>query len=225
MKKSLSTVAVLVAVAPFAAAAPALAYFHAGGWSGDRSSWSAHTWRGGTASGGDGSWSATGYRGGTASGGGGSWNATGYRGGTASGGGGSWNATGANGAHYYGGPDYYHGGYYGAYNSPAVVNHYGATCWNCGGWNTGGAVAAGAVAGVAAGAMVAGAANAANSQAAYNAGVAAGQASANPVGTIYGALPSGCNYQLAGNQPYYACASGMWLQPANGVYYRVVPAP
>ena len=41
---------------------PAAAWFHAGSWSGDRSSWSAHGWRGGSASGGDGSWSATGYR-------------------------------------------------------------------------------------------------------------------------------------------------------------------
>ena len=133
------TLLFLAAIAIAAPLAPAAAYFHAGGWSGDRSSWSAHSWRGGSASGGDGSWSATGYRGGTASGGGGSWNATGYRGGTASGGSGAWSATGANGNHYYGGPDYYHGGYYGAYNAPTVVNAYGANCYNCGGWNTGGA--------------------------------------------------------------------------------------
>ncbi len=222
MKKTLLVLGALAMAAPV----PALAYFHAGGWSGDRSSWSAHSWRGGSASGGDGSWSATGYRGGTASGGGGSWNATGYRGGTASGGGGSWSATGADGGHYYGGPDYYHGGYYGAYNAPTVVNHYGATCWNCGGWNTGGAAAAGLVAGAAVGAVAAGAA----SSNAYNAGVAAGQAqaAANPPGTIYGVLPSGCNYQPVNGQPYYACSTGAWMQPAygaNGVYYRVVPAP
>jgi len=78
----------LAAIAIATALAPAAGLFHAGGWGGggDRSSWSAHSWRGGTASGGDGSWSATGARGGTASGGGGSWSATGYRGGTASGG-------------------------------------------------------------------------------------------------------------------------------------------
>ncbi len=46
----------LAAIAIATPLAPAAAWFHAGGWSGDRSSWSAHTWRGGTASGGDGSW-------------------------------------------------------------------------------------------------------------------------------------------------------------------------
>ena len=128
MNRKLLLLAAITIATPLA---PAAAYFHAGGWSGDRSSWSAHTWRGGTASGGDGSWNATGARGGTASGGDGSWNATGYRGGTASGGGGSWNATGANGNHYYGGPDYYHGGYYGAYqfSQPTwdvTANHAGS---------------------------------------------------------------------------------------------------
>jgi hypothetical protein len=224
MNRTLLLLGAIAVAAPL----PAAAYFHAGGWSGsgDRSSWSAHDWRGGTASGGDGSWSATGARGGTASGGSGSWNATGYRGGTASGGGGAWSATGTNGNHYYGGPDYNHGGYYGAYNAPTVVNTYGAGCYNCGGWNTGGAVAAGLVAGTAIGAA---ATAGANNQAAYNAGVAAGAASvANPPGTLYGTLPAGCTYQSIANQPYYSCSSGLWFMPAygaNGVYYRVVAAP
>jgi hypothetical protein len=221
----------LAAIAIATPLAPAAAWFHAGGWSGggDRSSWSAHSWRGGTASGGDGSWSATGARGGTASGGGGSWSATGYRGGTASGGGGAWSATGVNGNHYYGGPDYYHGGYYGAYNAPTVVNAYGTGCYNCGGWNTGGAVAAGVLAGAAVGAA---AASSANNQAAYSAGVAAGAASAtiaaNPPGTLYGSLPAGCTYKPIGAQAYYSCTDGLWFMPAygaNGVYYRVVAAP
>lgn len=219
----------LAAIAIATPLAPAVAYFHAGGWSGDRSSWSAHSWRGGTASGGGGSWSATGYRGGTASGGGGSWNATGYRGGTASGGGGTWSATGTNGNHYYGGPDYYHGGYYGAYNAPTVVNAYGTGCYNCGGWNTGGAVAAGLLAGAAVGAA---ATSSANNQAAYAAGVQAGAASAtvaaNPPGTLYGSLPAGCTYKPIGGQAYYSCTDGLWFLPAygaNGVYYRVVTAP
>jgi hypothetical protein len=169
------------------------------------------------------------FHAGTASGGGGSWSATGYRGGTASGGGGSWSATGANGNHYYGSPGYYHGGYYGAYNSPTVVNAYGANCYNCGGWNTGGAVAAGLVAGTALGAA---AASSANTQAAYSAGVAAGAASAtvaaNPPGTLYGSLPAGCTYKPIGSQAYYGCTDGLWFMPAygaNGVYYRVVAAP
>ena len=61
------TLLLLGAIAIATPLAPAAAWYHAGSWSGDRSSWSAHTWRGGTASGGDGSWSATGARGGTAS--------------------------------------------------------------------------------------------------------------------------------------------------------------
>ena len=224
MNKSLLLIAAAAVTAPLATAE---AFFHAGGWSGGREGWSASTARGGYASGGGGSWNATGYRGGTASGGSGSWNATGYRSGTASGGSGSWTATGANGNHYYGGPDYYHGGYYGAYNAPTVVNAYGANCYNCGGWNTGGAVAAGLVAGTALGAA---AASSANNQAAYNAGVAAGTASAtaNPPGTLFGALPAGCTYRPQGGQPYYDCTDGLWFVPAygaNGVYYRVVAAP
>ena len=157
-----------------------------------------------------------------------SWSAHSWRGGTASGGGGAWSATGTNGNHYYGGPDYYHGGYYGAYNAPTVVNAYGANCYNCGGWNTGGAVAAGLVAGAAVGAA---AASSANNQA-YAAGVQAGAASAaiaaNPPGTLYGTLPAGCTYKPIGSQAYYSCTDGLWFMPAygaNGVYYRVVTAP
>lgn len=202
----------LAAIAIAAPLAPAAAWFHAGGWSGDRSSWSAHSWRGGTASGG-----------------GGSWNATGYRGGTASGGRGSWSAPAPTATTNYGGPDYYHGGYYGAYNAPTVVNTYGAGCYNCGGWNTGGAVAAGMVAGAAVGAA---AASSANNQAAYAPEVQAGAAqatnAANPPGTIYGSLPAGCSYKAVGGQPYYSCTDGLWFMPAygaNGVYYRVVAAP
>ena len=189
------TLLLLGAIAIATPLAPAAAWYHAGSWSGDRSSWSAHTWRGGTASGGSGSWSATG----------------------------------TNGSHYYGGPDYYHGGYYGAYNAPTVVNAYGANCYNCGGWNTGGAVAASMVAGAAVGAA---AASSANNQAAYAAGVQAGAATAtvaaNPPGTLYGTLPAGCTYKPIGSQAYYSCTDGLWFMPAygaNGVYYRVVTAP
>src|SRR4029453_8816901 len=50
----------LAAIAITTPLAPAAAWFHAGGWSGsgDRSSWSAHSWRGGTAAGGGGVGSA-----------------------------------------------------------------------------------------------------------------------------------------------------------------------
>lgn len=103
-----------------------------------------------------------------------------------------------------------HAGAYGSsyYHQPAVVNHYGASCYNCGGAPGWGGAAAGAAAGVAVGAAAAGAAYA---------------ASARPAS--YAALPGGCAYQ-----PYaqaYNCGA-MWLAPAygaNGVYYRVVPAP
>ena len=53
---------------------------------------------------------------------------------------------------------------------------------------------------------------------AYNAGVVAGGAAAtaaNPPGTLYGTLPTGCT-------------NGLWFVPAygaNGVYYRVTAAP
>src|SRR5437899_11800761 len=131
MKKTLLVIGAVAIATPLG---PAAAWFHAGSWSGNRSSWNWSGARGGHASGGDGSWNATGWRGGTASGSDGSWNATGWRGGTATGGHGSWTATGTNGHTYYGGPDSYHGGYYGAYNAPTVVNAYGANCYNCGGW-------------------------------------------------------------------------------------------
>jgi hypothetical protein len=106
----------------------------------------------------------------------------------------------------------YHTGAWGDYyHSPTVVNHYGG-CWNCGagGWGYAGAAAAGAVAGAAVGAVATGAAL---------------SASAWPVGSTYGYLPSGCAYDYVGSA-YYRCPAG-WLRPAygaNGVYYTVVPA-
>ncbi|MFI5000577.1 MAG: RNA-binding protein [Reyranellales bacterium] len=189
MKRSLLLAAIAVVAMPIGSAS---AWYHAGGYSasGNRSSWSASDARGGTASGGNGSWNATGARGGTASGGGGSWNARGAYGGTAS------------------GTHYYSGGYYSAYHPPTVVNHYGTTCYNCGGWNTGGAVAAGVAVGAAVGVAVA------------RAGYVAGN--------IYPALPGGCSYRPQGNMPYYGCSDGVWFVPsygANGIYYRVVDAP
>ena len=83
-----------------------------------------------------------------------------------------------------------------------VDSYYGGGCYDCGGWNAAGA---------------AGSANA------YAAGVAAG--SSYPMGAIYPSLPAGCMYRPLVST--YECG-GVWLSAAygaNGVYYRVVPAP
>ena len=131
----------------------------------------------------------------------------------------------------------YYGGTYPAYHPPVVVNNYGSGCYNCGGWSTAGAAAAGAVVGVAAGAAIANANNAAATSNAYNAGVVAGATAAQPVavpvstafamGAVYAALPAGCARPTVHGSTYYLCGN-TWFQPAygaNGVYYRVVPAP
>ena len=70
---------------------------------------------------------------------------------------------------------------------------------------------------------------AAATSSAYSAGVAAGSAAATPyvMGAVYGVLPVGCSMEAVGGATYYFCGS-TWFQPsfgANGVYYRVVPAP
>jgi hypothetical protein len=44
---------------------------------------------------------------------------------------------------------------------------------------------------------------------------------------IYATLPGGCAQAQVQGGTYYVCG-GTWFQPsygANGVYYRVVPAP
>ena len=69
------------------------------------------------------------------------------------------------------------------------------------------------------------AAGSANTASAYNAGVAAGASYA--MGGNYAALPPGAMAVNKGGTTYYL-AGNTWLQPAygaNGVYYRVVPAP
>ena len=218
---------------------PAAGWSHAGyhgSASGGGGSWSASGRRGGSASGGGGSWSGTGFRGSTASGGGGSWSGHGYRGGSASGGGGSWSGTGA-----YGGTAYhsgsstavYHNTYYGvhypAYHPPTTVNVYGSSCYSCGGWSTAGAAAAGLAVGAVAGAAIASANTNAAASNAYSAGYAAGS-TANPtyaMGAIYATVPAGCAQPTVQGMTYYLC-DNTWFQPtygANGVYYRVVPAP
>jgi len=233
MKKSLA-ISLISLVLTAVCGSPAQAFFHVGGgggWnatgfrggfaSGGGGSWSATGFRGGTASGGDGSWSATGFRGGTASGGDGSWSADGYRGGYAAGGDGSWHATSPYGATVYGSDNHYYGGvYYGGYHPPTVVNTYAPGCYNCGGWYAAGAAATGAVLG----ATVANVNNANT----YAEGYAAGaENTAYAMGAIYPTLPPGAMLQTIGNATYYL-ANGVWFSPsygANGVYYRVVPAP
>jgi len=147
--------------------------------------------------------------------------------------GGYWHGSAANGYGAYHGSDYggyYHGAYangygawhtgaYGAYyHQPVVVNSYGGGCWNCGAgaW---GAAAAGAVVGAAA----VGAAAAATAPVV----VAPPVAAAWPVGMSVGYLPAGCVYVHRPLRSWYQCPAG-WLEPAygaNGLYYRVVPAP
>src|SRR5215470_10869466 len=195
----------------------ALACGPAGVWS--------HAGAFGTASGGDGSWSAQGAYGGSASGGEGHWTATNASGTTA------YHTTGygttAYGTTTYGGYHYY-GGSYATYHPPTTVNYYGSSCYNCGGWSTAGAAAAGAAVGMVAGAAVASANTSAATSNAYSAGYAAGSVNtAYAMGAIYATLPASCSTATAGDTTYYLCGS-TWFRPsygANGVYYRVVPAP
>lgn len=136
--------------------------------------------------------------------------------------------TAANGATAYHSP-YYGGGYaYPAYHPPTTVNVYGSGCYNCGGWNTAGAAAAGVAVGMVAGAAVASANTAAATTSAYNAGVAAGTASASfSPGAVYAVLPSGAHVVNQNGLTYYV-SGNTWFKPAygaNGVYYTVVAAP
>ena len=81
--------------------------------------------------------------------------------------------------------------------------------------------------GVAVGATVASANTAAATANAYNAGVAAGASSAFTMGAIYATLPAGAVVSNVYGQNYYLVGN-TWFLPAygaNGVYYRVVPAP
>ena len=214
--------------------------FRGGSAQGGGGSWSAQGAHGGSAQGGEGSWSAHSAYGGSASGGEGSWSAHSAYGGTAEGGGGSWKAQGAYGGTASGGyhqpttvysNSYHYGGsYYGYYHPPATVNYYGSGCSNCGGWNTGAAAATGFIAGAATGSALANTANQTATANAYAAGVVAGSTASSPAPTIndvYAKLPADCQLTPAGSTNYYRCGA-TWLEPAfgaNGVYYRVVPAP
>ena len=141
-------------------------------------------------------------------------------------------------------PTTYYGGTYATYHPPTTVNYNGSSCYDCGGW----AVAGAAVAGVAVGAAVASANTAAATSSAYAAGVATGSAttaaatssayaagyaagSVTPTtyvtGAIYATLPPGCSSVSVQNKNYYLHGTTWFLASfgANGVYYKVVPAP
>ena len=89
-----------------------------------------------------------------------------------------------------------------------------------------------------AGAAVASSQASAASANAYNAGYVAGSSNtaaaaapassaSYPVGAIYATLPAGCMQPSGLGSTYYLCGNN-WFKPsygANGVYYRVVPAP
>jgi hypothetical protein len=148
--------------------------------------------------------------------------------------GGGWSKTGAAGGTAYG--DAHYGGAYHApataayagYHPPAVVNSYGASCYNCGGWAVAGAAATGAAVGMVAGASAASANTAAATSSAYSAGYAAGATKAAYVmGAVYPTVPAGCATPNVHGNTYYLCGN-TWFKPsygANGVYYIVVPAP
>jgi hypothetical protein len=135
------------------------------------------------------------------------------------------------------------------YHPPTTVAVYGSSCYNCGsGSSTAGAVAAGVVVGAVVGASVASANSAAATSNAYAAGVATGSANsaaatsnaynagvaagANggayaPMGSVVAVVPAGAMQTVVRGQTYYL-QGNTWYQPAygaNGVYYRVVPAP
>jgi hypothetical protein len=119
----------------------------------------------------------------------------------------------SNGASVYHPPGY--AGYpgYPAYHPPVAVPYYSQGCYGC-------AAAAGAVAGAAVGVAVGAAAASANAAPAY-------AAPAYAMGTNYATLPPGSTPVSQGGTTYYVNGS-IWFLPAygaNGVYYRVVPAP
>lgn len=113
------------------------------------------------------------------------------------------------------------------------MNYYGAHCYNCGsGWATAGAAMAGAAVGAAAGAAAASSSAVAATSGAYSQGYIAGAAVATAaapyqVGNIVATLPAGCGNADIGGKAYYVC-NNTWfsvMYGANGVYYKVVPAP
>jgi hypothetical protein len=109
---------------------------------------------------------------------------------------------------------------YPAYHPPVAVPYYSSGCSGC-------AAAAGAVVGAAVGVAAGAAAASANNSATYAQGYAAGSTAAYAMGANYAALPAGSAPVTSSGMTYYVDGS-TWFQPtygANGVYYRVVPAP
>jgi hypothetical protein len=113
---------------------------------------------------------------------------------------------------------------YPAYHPPVAVPTYSAGCYGC-------AAAAGAVTGVMAGAAMGAAVASAGAATSYSSGFAAGAAAAAPapyaMGAAYATLPAGSAAVNRNGTTYYISGS-TWFMPsfgANGVYYRVVPAP
>jgi hypothetical protein len=133
---------------------------------------------------------------------------------------------------YYGTAYYPHTYAYG-YHPPTTVNYYGSSCYNCGGWDAAGAAVAGAIVGATVATAAASSKSATETTNAYNAGVAAGSAQTvaaegtYTTGALYPKLPAGCINPSVHGVAYYLCGN-TWFQPnygANGVYYKVVPAP
>lgn len=103
--------------------------------------------------------------------------------------------------------DAYWGGAYHPYYPAPVVGAYRPACFFC----AAGAVAAGAAVGAAVGSASA---------------EATAASTAYALGTTLTNLPTGC-VLVGGGTTFYQCGSA-WLKPvfgANGVYYKVVPAP
>jgi len=119
------------------------------------------------------------------------------------------------------------------------VNYYGSTCANCNGWAAAAAVTTAAVTSAAVASANANAANAnanaaVTSANAYNAGYNAGATTSHAttaatysIGQLVGTLPAGCITPTVQGTTYCLCGN-TWFSAAygaNGVYYRVVPAP
>jgi len=116
---------------------------------------------------------------------------------------------------------------YPVYHPPVAVPYYSSGCYGC-------AAAVAAIAGVAVGAAAASANTAAATSSAYPAGVATGEsmAGAPASGTYvmranYASLPAG-SMTIDKNGGTCYLSGNTWFQPsygANGVFYKVVPAP
>jgi hypothetical protein len=88
-------------------------------------------------------------------------------------------------------------------------------------------VATGAALGASAAASGEAATVQASNAASYSAGEAAGAAAATS-SAVYTTLPANCQYKDVGGNNYFLCGGTTWMSAAygaNGLYYKVVPAP